>query len=176
MSKQYNLYLNSTDAIYNTTTFVYTFNVNWSFLPQDVDFFDLEVIFNCCAQNTVDYNLSPSFSTGKVMCNLRDVFSYDTNTKSNNSSCLTYIQRTNEYIDNGKIYKGSSYANCQQLFQKKTIIRPTDPNLTIFIYNYSCLVQQQNLFNNFIFYQLQQFSPRTALNPFAIILTFKPIK
>ena len=97
MSKQYNFYLNSTDAIYNTTTFVYTFNVNWSFLPQDVDFFDLEVIFNCCAQNTVDYNLSPSFSTGKVMCNLRDVFSYDTNTKSNNSSCLCYVQKTNEY-------------------------------------------------------------------------------
>ena len=50
MSKQYNFYLNSTDASYDTTKCVYSFNVNWSILPQDINFLDLEVTFNSCGQ------------------------------------------------------------------------------------------------------------------------------
>jgi len=102
MSKQWNLYLNSTDALYNTTTCVYSFNINWLFLPQDIIFFDLEVTFNSCGQILCDYATLIQFGTGKVMCNLRDAFSYDSNTNSTNSSCLCYIQKTNEYIDNGR--------------------------------------------------------------------------
>ena len=52
--------------------------------------------------------------------NLRDAFSYDSSTNSSNSSCLCYIQKTNEYID-GNYYKGCSYANLIQLGQKKLI-------------------------------------------------------
>ena len=122
MSKQYNFYLNSTDASYNTTTCVYTFNVNWNILPQDIDYFDLEVTFNSCGQILSDYvytNTTLKLATLKVISNLRDAFSYDTNTKSNNSSCLCYVQKTNEYIDGGSYYKGCSYANLIQLGQKK---------------------------------------------------------
>ena len=100
MSKQYNFYLNSTDASYNTTTCVYSFNVNWNILPQDINFFDLEVTFNSVGQILCDYATLIQFGTGKVMCNLRDAFSYDSSTNSSNSSCLCYIQKTNEYIDN----------------------------------------------------------------------------
>ena len=179
MSKQYNFYLNSTDASYNTTTCVYTFNVNWNILPQDINFFDLEVTFNSVGQILCDYATLIQFGTGKVMCNLRDAFSYDSNTNSSNSSCLCYIQKTNEYIDNGRFYKGCSYQNVQFLGQKKTVIRPTDPNLTIFIYNYQALLNKETFYGNFPKYELGQLTStpgKIILNPFQIILTFKPIK
>jgi len=178
MSKQYNFYLNSTDASYNTSTCVYTFNVNWLILPQDINFFDLEVIFNSCGQILCDSATLIQFSTGKVMCNLRDAFSFDSSTNSINSSCLCYIQKTNEYIDNGRFYKGCSYQNVQFLGQK-TIIRPTDTNLTIFIYNYQALLTNQTFYGNFPKFELGQLTSapgRIILNPFTIILTFKPIK
>ena len=178
MTKQYNFYLNSTDASYNTTTCVYTFNVNWSILPQDINFFDLEVTFNSVGQILCDYATLIQFGTGKVMCNLRDAFSYDSNTKSTNSSCLCYIQKTNEYIDNGRFYKGCSYQNAHYLNQKKTVIRPIEP-LTIFIYNYQAYLTSQTFYGNFPKYELGQLNSapgRIILNPFTIILTFKPIK
>jgi len=182
MSKQYNFYLNSTDASYNTTTCVYTFNVNWSILPQDIDYFDLEVSFNSCAQILSDYvytNTTLKLATLKVISNLRDAFSYDTNTKSNNSSCLCYVQKTNEYIDGGSYYKGCSYSNLIQLGQKKTIIRPTDPNLTIFLTDYEPLVMGQTLYGILKYFQIVQINPSNQLstiNPFTMILTLKPIK
>ena len=122
MSKQYNFYLNSNDASYNTTICTYTFNVNWNIIDQNVDYYDLEVTFNSCGQILNDYQRPTAqlkLSTLKVISNLRDAFSYDTNTKSNNSSCLCYVQKTNEYIDGGSYYKGCSYANLIQLGQKK---------------------------------------------------------
>ena len=182
MSKQYNFYLNSTDASYNTTTCVYTFNVNWNILPQDIDYFDLEVSFNSCAQILSDYvytNTTLKLATLKVISNLRDAFSYDTNTKSNNSSCLCYVQKTNEYIDGGSYYKGCSYANLIQLGQKKTIIRPTDPNLTIFLTDYEPMVMGQTLYGILKYFQIVQINPSNQLstiNPFTMILTLKPIK
>jgi len=182
MSKQYNFYLNSTDASYNTTTCVYTFNVNWNILPQDIDYFDLEVTFNSCGQILSDYvytNTTLKLATLKVISNLRDAFSYDTNTKSNNSSCLCYVQKTNEYIDGGSYYKGCSYANLIQLGQKKTIIRPTDPNLTIFLTDYEPMVMGQTLYGILKYFQIVQINPSNQLstiNPFTMILTLKPIK
>jgi len=182
MSKQYNFYLNSTDASYNTTTCVYTFNVNWNILPQDIDYFDLEVTFNSCGQILSDYvytNTTLKLATLKVISNLRDAFSYDTNTKSNNSSCLCYVQKTNEYIDGGSYYKGCSYSNLIQLGQKKTIIRPTDPNLTIFLTDYEPLVMGQTLYGILKYFQIVQINPSNQLstiNPFTMILTLKPIK
>ena len=179
MSKQYNFYLNSTDASYNTTTCVYSFNVNWSILPQDINFFDLEVTFNSCGQILCDYATLIQFGTGKVLCNLRDAFSYDSNTKSTNSSCLCYIQKTNEYIDNGRFYKGCLYQNAHYLNQKKTVIRPTDTNLTIFIYNYQAYLTNQTFYGNFPKFELGQLNSnpgKIILNPFTIILTFKTIK
>ena len=182
MSKQYNFFLNSTDASYNTTTCVYTFNVNWNILPQDIDYFDLEVTFNSCAQILSDYvytNTTLKLATLKVISNLRDAFSYDTNTKSNNSSCLCYVQKTNEYIDNSNYYKGCSYANLIQLGQKKTIIRPNDPNLTIFLTNYEAMVMGQTLYGNLKFFQIVQINQSNSLstiNPFTMILTLIPIK
>jgi len=182
MSKQYNFYLNSTDASYNTTTCVYTFNVNWNILPQDIDYFDLEVSFNSCGQILSDYvytNTTLKLATLKVISNLRDAFSYDTNTKSNNSSCLCYVQKTNEYIDGGSYYKGCSYANLIQLGQKKTIIRPTDPNLTIFLTDYEPMVMGQTLYGILKYFQIVQINPSNQLstiNPFTMILTLKPIK
>ena len=170
--------MNSNDASYDTTKCVYTFNVNWSILPQDINFFDLEVIFNSCGQILCDSATLIQFSTGKVMCNLRDAFSFDSSTNSTNSSCLCYIQKTNEYIDNGRFYKGCSYQNVQFLGQK-TIIRPTDTNLTIFIYNYQALLTNQTFYGNFPKFELGQLTSapgRIILNPFTIILTFKPIK
>ena len=122
MTKQYNFYLNSTDASYNTITCIYTFNVNWNILDQNVDYYDLEVSFNSSGQILSDYVYSTTtmkLATLKVISNLRDAFLYDTNTKSNNSSCLCYVQKTNEYIDGGSYYKGCSYANLIQLGQKK---------------------------------------------------------
>jgi len=122
MSKQYNFYLNSTDAIYNTTTCTYTFNINWSILPQDIDYFDLEVTFNSCGQILNDYQRTTAqlkLSTLKLISNFRDAFSYDTNTNSNNSTCLCYVQKPNEYIDGGNYYKGCTYTqNLIQLGQK----------------------------------------------------------
>jgi len=112
------------------------------------------------------------------MCNLRDAFSYDSNTNSSNSSCLCYIQKTNEYIDNGRFYKGCSYQNAHYLNQKKTVIRPIEP-LTIFIYNYQAYLTSQTFYGNFPKYELGQLNSapgRIILNPFTIILTFKPIK
>ena len=183
MSKQYNFYLNSTDASYNTTTCVYTFNVNWSILPQDIDYFDLEVSFNSSGQILSDYVYSTTtlkLATLKVISNLRDAFSYDTNTKSNNSSCLCYVQKTNEYIDGGSYYKGCSYTqNLIQLGQKKTIIRPTDPNLTIFLTDYEPMSMQQTLYGILNLYQIVQIdisNNLSKINPFTIILTLKPIK
>jgi len=182
MSKQYNFYLNSTDASYNTTTCIYTFNVNWNILDQNVDYYDLEVSFNSCAQILSDYvytNTTLKLATLKVISNLRDAFSYDTNTKSNNSSCLCYVQKTNEYIDAGSYYKGCSYANLIQLGQKKTIIRPTDPNLTIFLTDYEPLVTGQTLYGILKYFQIVQINPSNQLstiNPFTMILTLKPIK
>jgi len=180
MSKQYNFYLNSTDASYDTTTFVYTFNVNWNILPQDIDYFDLEVTFNSCGQILCDYQNLLKFGIGKIICNFRDAFSYDTNTKSPNSSCLCYITKTNEYIDAGNIYKGCSFNNYQYLFQKKTVIRPTDPSFTIYVYNYDGLTSNQNLYSNFPNFVLLQFTnyptQKIKLNEFTIVLTFKPIK
>ena len=182
MSKQYNFYLNSTDASYNTTTCVYTFNVNWNILPQDIDYFDLEVTFNSCGQILSDYvytNTTMKLATLKVISNLRDAFSYDTNTKSNNSSCLCYVQKTNEYIDGGSYYKGCSYANLIQLGQKKTIIRPTDPNLTIFLTDYEPMVMGQTLYGILKYFQIVQINPSNQLstiNPFTMILTLKQIK
>jgi len=182
MSKQYNFYLNSTDASYNTTTCVYTFNVNWNILDQNVDYYDLEVTFNSCAQILSDYvytNTTLKLATLKVISNLRDAFSYDTNTKSNNSSCLCYVQKTNEYIDGGSYYKGCSYANLIQLGQKKTIIRPTDPNLTIFLTDYEPMVMGQTLYGILKYFQIVQINPSNQLstiNPFTMILTLKPIK
>ena len=182
MSKQYNFYLNSTNASYNTTTCVYTFNVNWNILPQDIDYFDLEVTFNSCGQILSDYvytNTTLKLATLKVISNLRDAFSYDTNTKSNNSSCLCYVQKTNEYIDGGSYYKGCSYANLIQLGQKKTIIRPTDPNLTIFLTDYEPMVMGQTLYGILKYFQIVQINPSNQLstiNPFTMILTLKPIK
>ena len=182
MSKQYNFYLNSTDASYNTTTCVYTFNVNWNILPQDIDYFDLEVTFNSCGQILSDYvytNTTLKLATLKVISNLRDAFSYDTNTKSNNSSCLCYVQKTNEYIDGGSYYKGCSYSNLIQLGQKKTIIRPTDPNLTIFLTDYEPMVMGQTLYGILKYFQIVQINPSNQLstiNPFTMILTLIPIK
>ena len=179
MSKQYNFYLNSTDASYNTTTCVYTFNVNWNILDQNVDYYDLEVTFNSCGQILCDYQNLLKFGIGKIICNFRDAFSYDTNTKSPNSSCLCYITKTNEYIDAGNIYKGCSFNNYQYLFQKKTVIRPTDTNLTIFIYNYQALLNKETFYGNFKNFELGQLTSQPGkiiLNPFQIILTFKPIK
>ena len=86
---------------------------------------------------------------------------------------------TNEYIDNGRFYKGCSYQNVQFLGQKKTVIRPTDPNLTIFIYNYQALLNKETFYGNFPKYELGQLTStpgKIILNPFQIILTFKPIK
>jgi len=180
MSKQYNFYLNSTDASYDTTKCVYSFNVNWSILPQDINFFDLEVTFNSCGQILNDYQRPTAtlkLSTLKVISNLRDAFSYDTNTKSNNSSCLCYVQKTNEYIDGGSYYKGCSYANL--IRQKKTIIRPTDPNLTIFLTDYEPMVMGQTLYGILKYFQIVQINPSNQLstiNPFTMILTLKPIK
>ena len=96
MSKQYNFYLNSTDASYDTTKCVYTFNVNWNILDQNVDYYDLEVSFNSCGQILNDYQRTTAqlkLSTLKVISNLRDAFSYDTNTNSNNSTCLCYVKK-----------------------------------------------------------------------------------
>ena len=84
MSKQYNFYLNSNDANYDTTKCVYTFNENWNILDQNVDYYDLEVSFNSCGQILNDYQRTTAqlkLSTLKVISNLRDAFSYDTNTK-----------------------------------------------------------------------------------------------
>ena len=67
----------------------------------------------------------------------------------------------------------------QFLGQKKTVIRPTDTNLTIFIYNYQALLNKETFYNNFKNYELGQLTSapgRIVLNPFTIILTFKPIK
>ena len=175
-------YLNSNDASYNTTTCIYTFNVNWSILPQNIDYFDLEVTFNSCGQILNDYQRPTAqlkLSILKVISNLRDAFSYDTNTKSNNSTCLCYVQKTNEYIDGGSYYKGCSYANLIQLGQKKTIIRPTDPNLTIFLTDYEPMVMGQTLYGILKYFQIVQINPSNQLstiNPFTMILTLKPIK
>ena len=177
MSKQYNFYLNSTDASYNTTTCVYTFNVNWNILDQNVDYYDLEVLFNSSGQILNDYQRITAqlkLYILKVISNLRDAFSYDTNTKSNNSSCLCYVQKTNEYIDGGSYYKGCSYANLIQLGQKKTIIRPTDPNLTIFLTDYEPMVMGQTLYGILKYFQIVQINPSNQLstiNPFTMILT-----
>jgi len=84
MSKQYNFYLNSNDANYDTTKCVYTFNENWNILDQNVDYYDLEVLFNSSGQILNDYQRITAqlkLYILKVISNLRDAFSYDTNTK-----------------------------------------------------------------------------------------------
>ena len=84
MSKQYNFYLNSNDANYDTTKCVYTFNENLNILDQNVDYYDLEGLFNSSGQILNDYQRITAklkLYILKVISNLRDAFSYDTNTK-----------------------------------------------------------------------------------------------
>ena len=62
---------------------------------------------------------------------------------------------------------------------KKTIIRPTDPNLTIFLTDYEPMVMGQTLYGNLKYFQIVQINPSNQLstiNPFTMILTLKPIK
>ena len=137
--KTYNLYLSSNDKISGTHNNP-TFNVNWdTFLPRN-KYFSVNFSFVSCAAQYADciadgkslYN-----SAIKINCNLQDThFSCDTSTQSTTMN-LGYAGIDCAYVIS--YTKGNSYIANYLSNPSKVIIRPTNSQLTFWIYNLSAL-------------------------------------
>jgi len=138
--KTYNLYLSSNDKISGTHNNP-TFNVNWdTFLPRN-KYFSVNFSFVSCAGQYADciaVGQSLYNSAIKINCNLQDThFSTDTSTQSTTMN-LGYATIDCAYVIS--YTKGNSYiANYVVSNPSKVIIRPTNSQLTFWIYNLSAL-------------------------------------
>ena len=141
--KTYNLYLSSTDRIsgnHNNPTF----NVNWdTFLPRN-KYFSVNFSFVTAAGIYSDCVISGQSlynSAIKINCNMQDThFSTDTSSQSTSMN-LGYAGIDCAYIyPTGGYTKGNSYIANYLSNPSKVIIRPTNSQLTFWIYNLSALM------------------------------------
>jgi len=141
--KTYNLYLQSTDRISGTHNNP-TFNVNWdTFLPRN-KYFSVNFSFVSAAGVYADCNIGTQSlynSAVKINCNLQDThFSSDTSSQSTSMN-LGYAGIDCAYIyPSGGYTKGNSFIAPYLYNPSKVIIRPTNSQLTFWIYNLSALM------------------------------------
>ena len=138
--KTYNLYLSSNDKISGTTHNNPTFNVNWdTFLPRN-KYFSVNFSFVSCAGQYADCVIASQSlynSVIKINCNLQDTkFSSDTSSQSTTMN-LGYAGIDCAYVIS--YTKGNSYISPYLSNPSKVIIRPTNSQLTFWIYNLSAL-------------------------------------
>jgi len=138
--KTYNLYLSSNDKISTTTHNNPTFNVNWdAFLPRN-KYFSVNFSFVSCAGQYADCVIGSQSlynSIIKINCNLQDThFSSDTSSQSTTMN-LGYAGIDCAYVIS--YTKGNSYLANYLSNPSKVIIRPTNSQLTFWIYNLSAL-------------------------------------
>jgi len=137
--KTYNLYLSSNDKISGTHNNP-TFNVNWdTFLPRN-KYFSVNFSFVSCAGQYADCVIASQSlynSIIKINCNLQDTkFSSDTSSQSTTMN-LGYAGIDCAYVIS--YTKGNSYIANYLSNPSKVIIRPTNSQLTFWIYNLSAL-------------------------------------
>jgi len=138
--KTYNLYLSSNDKISGTTHNNPTFNVNWdTFLPRN-KYFSVNFSFVSCAGQYADCVIASQSlynSVIKINCNLQDThFSSDTSSQSTTMN-LGFACIDAAYVIS--YTKGNSYIANYLSNPSKVIIRPTNSQLTFWIYNLSAL-------------------------------------
>ena len=136
--KTYNLYLSSNDKISGTHNNP-TFNVNWdTFLPRN-KYFSVNFSFVSCAGQYADCVIASQSlynSVIKINCNLNTHFSSDTSSQSTTMN-LGYAGIDCAYVIS--YTKGNSYIANYLSNPSKVIIRPTNSQLTFWIYNLSAL-------------------------------------
>ena len=137
--KTYNLYLSSNDKISGTHNNP-TFNVNWdTFLPRN-KYFSVNFSFVTAAGIYADCVIASQSlynSIIKINCNLQDTkFSSDTSSQSTTMN-LGYAGIDCAYVIS--YTKGNSYISPYLSNPSKVIIRPTNSQLTFWIYNLSAL-------------------------------------
>lgn len=182
--KKYNLYLHSKDKT-NTKNNNATFDINWNFLPDNYQLFNLDISFQLtgqCADDYADVNHTETlfnfifFGVIKISSSIQDINSYDTSSNSN-SYTLGYAYKSENYAD-FTTSKGISFTTYQ--IPTKTIYRPSNSTISFLINNYSSLVRKDNLYNKLINYV---YNDRDRSNVFAtdcapwtMILTFTPVE
>ena len=139
INKTYNLYLSSNDKISGTHNNP-TFNVNWdTFLPRN-KYFSVNFSFVSCAGQYADctiLNQTLYNSAIKINCNMQDThFSTDTSSQST-TMILGYAGIDCAYVVS--YTKGNSFIANYLSNPNKIIIRPTNSQLTFWIYNMSAL-------------------------------------
>jgi len=189
--KTYNLYLSSTDRIsgnHNNPTF----NVVWDFLPKN-KYFSVNFSFISCAgaySDCVAIGQTLYNSAIKINCNLQDSkFSSDTSTQSTTFN-LGYAGIDCNYVVNGGNCKGNSYIAPYLYNPSKVIIRPTNTQLTFWIYNLSALMNNiiipagttttfnpsNALYNNFLQVECapngSYYVLSTDMKPWSMIISF----
>ena len=190
--KTYNLYLQSTDRISGTHNNP-TFNVNWdTFLPRN-KYFSVNFSFVSAARVYADCNIGSQSlynSAIKINCNMQDThFSTDTSSQSTSMNLgfagidCAYIYPTGGYT------KGNSYIANYLSNPSKVIIRPTNSQLTFWIYNLSALSNNINfpastagfnpanaLYNNYLQVECapngSYYVLSTDMKPWSMIISF----
>jgi len=158
--KTYNLYLSSTDRISGTHNNP-TFNVNWdTFLPKN-KYFSVNFSFVSAAGIYADCVISGQSlynSAIKINCNMQD-----THFSTDSSSQSTSMNLGFGAIDCAYIYPTGDLRKA--IVPSKVIIRPTNYQLTFWIYNLSALM------NNITFpASTAGFNPANALyNNFLLV-------
>ena len=187
--KTYNLYLSSNDKISGTHNNP-TFNVNWdTFLPRN-KYFSVNFSFVSCAGQYADCLIGSQSlynSIIKINCNLQDThFSSDTSSQSTTMN-LGYAGIDCAYVIS--YTKGNSYI-CPYLSNpSKVIIKPTNSQLTFWIYNLSALSNNitfpastagfnpaNAIYNNFLQVECSpngaNYTLSTDMKPWSMIISF----
>ena len=174
-NKTYTLFINSNNKISGTNNNA-TYQINWDFLPHDVQNFKIAFSFNTSSGYYKDNTATPIFyGNCKIVADF-DVkeYTYDTSTLGK-SLCLGYAQRDNQTSS------GNSAGNTITCFYSyntpKTITRPNKNLLSIQIYNlYSVLSGVNTLLtdtNNST--SLTNSIPTADMTPYAMIIEFTPL-
>jgi len=188
--KTYNLYLSSNDKISGTTHNNPTFNVNWdTFLPRN-KYFSVNFSFVSCAGQYADCVIASQSlynSVIKINCNLQDThFSSDTSSQSTTMN-LGYAGIDCAYVIS--YTKGNSYIANYLSNPSKVIIRPTNSQLTFWIYNLSALSNNitfpastagfnpaNAIYNNFLQVECSpngaNYTLSTDMKPWSMIMSF----
>jgi len=187
--KTYNLYLSSNDKISGTHNNP-TFNVNWdAFLPRN-KYFSVNFSFVSCAGQYADCVITTQSlynSIIKINCNLQDThFSSDTSSQSTTMN-LGYAGIDCAYVIS--YTKGNSYIANYLSNPSKVLIRPTNSQLTFWIYNLSALSNNINfpastagfnpanaLYNNYLQVECApngaNYTLSTDMKPWSMIISF----
>jgi len=189
--QKYNLYLSSKDRVNDSSIYNPTFNINWSFLPDEYQLFNLDFYFSqtgmiCKDYTDVNYpfeNFQTLFFNGmKISSNLLIQNSYDTSTKCN-SFTLGYLIRSQNLVSAGTNITKNVWFTCDDNIKDKVIIKPSG-NLTFYFQNTYSLLKKVYLYSttadkylpNSIFRD-SNYSARTPeMSEFDIVMVFTPIK